>query len=57
MKKNYIKIIGIFLIFLVSLAVLYNNKNDDKDKNLKKVKVADATLTSRTYIIKSNDKR
>lgn len=43
MKKNYIKIIGIFLIFLVSLAVLYNNKNDDKGKKLKKVKVAEVT--------------
>lgn len=43
MKKNYIKIIGIFLIFLVSLAVLYNSKDDNKDKKLKKVKVAEVT--------------
>ena len=45
MKKIIIKIVFILLIFLIAIFAMFNKK----ETTLKKVKVADTTLTSRTY--------
>ena len=48
MKKIFSIIICLVLILMISLLSLHNKK--DEDKSLTKVKVADTTITSRTYM-------
>lgn len=48
MKKIFSIIICLVLILMISLLNIHNNK--DEDKSLTKIKVADTTITSRTYM-------
>lgn len=47
MKKTIFKIGFILLIFIIASVVLFKNNEDD---DLLDIKVADTTLTSRTYM-------
>lgn len=55
MRKKIFGIATICLVvILVVFAVLRIKRDNNTDNGLKKVKVADTTLTSRTYINKKN---
>ena len=49
MKKYISILICLVLIIMISLLSVHNEKKDE-DKSLTKVKVADTTITSRTYM-------
>ena len=48
MKKIFSITICLVLILMISLLNIHNKK--DEDKSLTKIKVADTTITSRTYM-------
>ena len=48
MRKKIVTILAFLIIFMLACSVLFNDK--DKNKDLVKVKIADTTLTSRTYM-------
>ena len=50
MKKVWLYVGGIVVVFAVACLVLFNFTKKDNDSNLKKVKLADTTLTPKTYM-------